>query len=233
MTLVMFDIDGTLTQTNEIDASCFAQTLQEVFGFTDINTDWAAYQHCTDSQILEELCRLRLGRPPSPTEVSSAQARFLALLDKAAQLDPFRQVPGAGEFLYDLVHHRGSSLAVSLASGGWECSARLKLERTGLASLNLPGAYSDDAQTREGIMRTSLAKAAAAYSQDSFDSVVHIGDGVWDARACRNLGFPFIGIADAPAAAQKLLLEGAVHVFSDYRDPTALITVLQASKQTH
>ena len=44
MTLVMFDIDGTLTQTYEADEACFVQALREMFGFADIDTDWAGYR---------------------------------------------------------------------------------------------------------------------------------------------------------------------------------------------
>jgi len=69
MKLVMFDIDGTLTQTEQIDEVSFVQALQEVFGFTEINTDWATYPHCSDSGILEVLFQLRLGRSPLPTEI--------------------------------------------------------------------------------------------------------------------------------------------------------------------
>src|SRR5882724_13716958 len=55
MKLVMFDIDGTLTQTFQADEACFVQALREVFGFTGINTDWACYPHCSYSGILEAL----------------------------------------------------------------------------------------------------------------------------------------------------------------------------------
>ena len=69
MKLVMFDIDGTLTQTNEADERCSVQALQQVFGFTDINTDWASYPHCSDSAILEVIFQTQLWRPPVTAEV--------------------------------------------------------------------------------------------------------------------------------------------------------------------
>jgi len=37
--LVIFDIDGTLTATNQVDTRCFAAAFLEVFG-TEISTDW-------------------------------------------------------------------------------------------------------------------------------------------------------------------------------------------------
>ena len=40
MRLVIFDIDGTLTETMKVDEECFVRSFAEVFGFTDIDTDW-------------------------------------------------------------------------------------------------------------------------------------------------------------------------------------------------
>jgi beta-phosphoglucomutase-like phosphatase (HAD superfamily) len=40
MQLVMFDIDGTLTETMKVDEGCFVRSFAEVFGFTDIDGPW-------------------------------------------------------------------------------------------------------------------------------------------------------------------------------------------------
>jgi beta-phosphoglucomutase-like phosphatase (HAD superfamily) len=52
MHLVMFDIDGTLTETMKVDEECFVRSFMDVFGFSDIDTDWSHYRHTTDSGIL-------------------------------------------------------------------------------------------------------------------------------------------------------------------------------------
>ena len=44
-----------------------------------------------------------------------------------------------------------------------------------------------------------------------------LGDGVWDARACRSIGVPFIGIGTG-GRATRLFAEGAVRVFPDFSD---------------
>src|SRR5205809_7788634 len=99
MKLVMFDIDGTLTQTFQADEACFVQALREVFGFTGINTDWACYPHCSDSGILEALFQLGLGRSPLPPEISTFQAHFVSLLTAATVVQPFNPIAGARDFL--------------------------------------------------------------------------------------------------------------------------------------
>src|SRR5207237_1528786 len=130
MKLVMFDIDGTLTQTYQADEACFVQALGEVFGFTYINTDWASYPHCSDSGILEVLFQTRLGRSPLPAEISTFQAHFVSLLTAATVVQPFNPIAGARDFLCSLTS--SSALAVSLASGEWKCPARLTLASDGL-----------------------------------------------------------------------------------------------------
>ena len=177
MKLVMFDIDGTITQSAETDERCFVQALREVFGFDSINTDWASYPHCSDSGILEELFQQRLRRSPLATEISTFQSHFLSLLAAATAARPFTPIAGAREFICSLIS--SSEFAVSLASGAWECSARFKLLSAGLDFHHIPAAFSDSAHAREDIMRVSFTSAAQFHSRDSFDSVTYIGDGVW------------------------------------------------------
>jgi phosphoglycolate phosphatase-like HAD superfamily hydrolase len=69
-----------------------------------------------------------------------------------------------------------------------------------------------------------VERAAVRYG--GLEDSVYVGDGVWDARACRALGIPFIGIGRA-GQADKLLEEGAVRVFADLADSELFFRVLQ------
>ena len=60
--LVMFDVDGTLTQSMDADGRCYAQAMAEHLGM-EIDTDWSTYRHATDPGIAHELFA-RAGRPP-------------------------------------------------------------------------------------------------------------------------------------------------------------------------
>src|SRR2546425_12228616 len=57
MHLVMFDIDGTLTETLKVDEECFVRSFKDVFGFADLDTDWSHYPRTTDSGIFHEVSR--------------------------------------------------------------------------------------------------------------------------------------------------------------------------------
>ncbi|MGV3662325.1 MAG: HAD family hydrolase [Prosthecobacter sp.] len=223
----MFDIDGTLTQTDVVDGICFVKSMADVFGFSGIDDDWSRYPHCTDSGILTTIFQEQHGRPPSQPETTEVQNHFVALLGAEARERPFLPIEGAGEMLARLA--KISDVSVALASGAWECSARLKLASAGLDFLRFPAAFSDDSHAREEIMQISLARAAQAHARTAFDAVVYVGDGVWDARAARRLGFPFVGIASEPCKSERLRAEGARHVFNDYRESDLFIRALRDS----
>ena len=136
MKLIMFDIDGTLTQTDATDGACFVRALQDVFGFSNISDDWSIYPHCTDSGILEHIFQERRGRAPIDDEVAGFQSRFVSLLAAETAARPFRPIEGARAMLDQLLSTRG--VAISLASGAWECSARLKLASADLVFPQIP-----------------------------------------------------------------------------------------------
>lgn len=213
MRLVIFDIDGTLMQTMQADAACFVRSLADVCGFGDVDTDWSRYKHATDSGVFQEIYEARAGRSPSCFEISQFRQHFVDLLARASLEAPFVSVTGASLLLSRLAsstEHR-----VALATGAWRDSARLKMASAGLCYDDYPAASSDDAPDRESIIRLSMRRAAERYGR--FSDAVYVGDGVWDARACRSVGIPFIGVA-ADGRAARLVAEGAVRVFHDFSD---------------
>jgi len=119
---------------------------------------------------------------------------------------------------------------VALATGAWRDSARLKMASAGLRYDDYPAASSDDAMERESIIRLSMLRAAERYGKSN--SAVYIGDGLWDARASRNIGIPFIGIADIGRAA-RLTAEGAVCVMPDFSDPDLFFASLDKIAATN
>ena len=213
MRLVIFDIDGTLTQTMKADEECFVRSLAEVCDFSDVDSDWSRYKHATDFGIFREIHKTRTGRLPSPNETSRFRQHFVALLARSSSEVAFAAVTGAPLLLSRLAD--GEEHRVALATGAWLDSARLKMASAGLCYDDYPAASSDDAFDRESIIRLSMRRAAERYG--GLGSTVYVGDGVWDARACRNVGIPFVGIGTG-IRATRLSAEGAVCVFPDFSD---------------
>jgi phosphoglycolate phosphatase-like HAD superfamily hydrolase len=213
MRLVVFDIDGTLTQTMKADEECFVRSLVEVCGFSDVDTDWLRYKHATDSGIFREIHEIRIGWLPSPDETSRFRQHFVALLAQLSSEAAFAAVTGAPLLLSRLT--QSEEYRVALATGAWCDSARLKMAGAGLCYDDHPAASSDDAFDKESIIRLSMQRAAERYGRPG--GAVYVGDGVWDARACRGVGIPFIGIGTGSHAA-RLSAEGAVCVLPDFSD---------------
>jgi beta-phosphoglucomutase-like phosphatase (HAD superfamily) len=115
MHLVMFDIDGTLTETMKVDEECFVRSFNDVFGFADIDTDWSHYPCTTDSGIFHDVFTSRIGRSPTAQEVSRFRQHFIQLLTAALSQSPFAPVAGADRLLSLLAE--GGSHRVSLATG--------------------------------------------------------------------------------------------------------------------
>ena len=221
MVLILFDVDGTLTESLALDASVFLDTVRKTFGFRDISEDWASYQHVTGAGVLREIVETRLGRPPTAEEIVRVKTRLEAALragiEQAGGLKP---VPGAAEILARLIGSP-SAYAVALASGNWKAVAGLMLASAGLPTKGLPGAFSDDAVTREDICRVARQRAEARAGRE-FERVVYVGDGVWDVRSAQALGYGFVGIGRG-AAAVNLRAAGAEEVLPDFQDAEAFL----------
>jgi phosphoglycolate phosphatase-like HAD superfamily hydrolase len=222
----MFDLDGTLIETVQADEECFVSALSDVFGFENVNTDWSAYRHTTDSGILVELFESRRNRVPQPVEIEHFQSRFVTRLHEASQkARRFEPVPGAKVVLQALIGRE--RFGVALATGGWKISALWKLKKAGLDVLFGASAFADDDCSREGIMGCAFQRALKQYRQTRFEAVIYIGDGVWDIRASKNLGYHFIGIGNG-IKAEQLYSAGATTVFSDYLNINSFINVLES-----
>lgn len=228
MRLAMFDIDGTLTDTMQVDALCFVRSFAEVCGFGDIDTDWSRYRDATDAGIFCEIFEARVGRLPTPGELSRFHQHFMNLLTAAAKERPFAAVAGAARLLSLLADH--GSYVISLATGCWSDSARLKMASAGMCYDAYPAASCDDALERDSIIKLSMQRATSQFGGSRVSSV-YVGDGVWDAWACRKAGIPFIGIG-AGARAEKLAAAGAVVVLRDFSDSDLFLDSLDRVAQT-
>jgi len=231
MRLIMFDIDGTLTSTTDIDEYCFVQSVAHVMDITGVDTNLANYKHVTDQSIAAEIIEKHLGRDAKDAEIAAIRDHFVMLIEHHVQDNPdqFRPTTGAEEMLCRLSERQGCG--ISLATGGWRESARLKIKASGLDVGHLPMVASDDARSREEIMQLSEERAKQFHGASRFDSVVYVGDGSWDLKSSRSVGYDFIGIGTGPQA-EKLRQEGAEYVVGDFSSQNGFFDILEMLWQT-
>lgn len=221
MTLILFDIDGTLTATNCVDAKCYASAFAAIFGFALPTTDWDVYTHCTDRAILQETVEKQRGTSATPAEVDAFERRFVADLEAEYAVNPtgFAEIPGAKRILEAIAARDGFRAA--LATGGMRGSACYKMGRIGVDATAMPGGFANDALTREGIARCAIERANG-HTTD----IVYVGDGPWDARTSAAMGMRFIGIT-GDASAERLSAHGASMFLQDYSDQDAFFDAVR------
>lgn len=229
MKLAIFDIDGTLTNTNDVDNECFVKAFADAHAITNINTNWNTYPHTTDSGITEHIFKEKFGRNPEETELASLKHCFIELLHEQHRSDAssFDEIADASLVLDRL--NRESEWAVAIATGCWRESGLLKLEAAMIDVGAIPAAYAEDGLSREEILQAALSKSLEHYQESGFEKIVSIGDGLWDVRAARQLSFAFLGVGSGESAL-KLRQAGARHVIEDFADYDLLIKYLNEAQ---
>ncbi len=132
MHLVVFDIDGTLTNTNLEDGECYWRAICELMGFSSEQPEWSVFRHVTDVGIASELCERHLRRELTSVDIEAFGRRLATLLEVGlVDKDPrVYQIPGSAEILSIL--GKSFDFALALATGGLRVSAELKLRSANL-----------------------------------------------------------------------------------------------------
>ncbi|MDF1811678.1 MAG: HAD family hydrolase [Verrucomicrobiales bacterium] len=184
--LAIFDIDGTICDTQEVEGRCFALAFEEVCGISLKTLDWTQYSEATSSGIARELL---INQSDSVNKERCFQDRFVELLRKAQPGSPgdFCPLPGATEFIARLQGH--PAITVAFATGGFDTEAAFKLDCCGIQLSNFPHATSSDTPRRRDIIPLAAERSGIHISR-----AVYFGDGNWDVEACRTLQIPMIGI---------------------------------------
>ena len=220
--LLLFDIDGTLTDTNAIDGACFKSTMEELYGLDLSTTDWSEFEHVTDSGITNELYKRNTGNTMSPKEILRVQNLFVEKLTIAQVKTPetMKALPGVDELMAKLRSHH---VPMAIATGGWRKSAQLKLKASEVEYDPFVMATSNDSPHRRTIINVAIARAQFEYQQQ-FSNIIYFGDGIWDVNTCEAMQIPMIGIDFHKN--EKLIALGVKHVFSDFKNVNAIVDAI-------
>ncbi len=214
-TLVIFDIDGTLLNSNRIDSRCFAETYVSIYNTALPSIDWREYPHVTDHTIFTTVFEKQFGRKPGEEEVGRFKDAFVVLMRQKRQLQPvaFEPVPGARAVIPYL--RSKQQYEVGIATGSWEAPAQVKLAHVGIDPAPLYDSYADGQPTREAIVQAAIDKAKQ--STGNIGRVVYVGDAIWDVETTRNMSLPFIGLR-LKGDFSVLTDQGVRHVLKDYEN---------------
>lgn len=186
MIAIIFDIDGTLVESFGFDDACYVSAVREVLGDVYIHEDWSQYKNVTDTGSLRQI--MEENNIPEKGQIKEVRTKFGELIRQYLQNGgKCHEKEGAicliDRFLADL------SYKIGFATGGWEHTAKMKLQYAGFNLKNTVLTSSDDGDERVVIMKKCLLQLGHC-----FQRVVYIGDAEWDMQATKKLGWHFIGV---------------------------------------
>lgn len=221
MNLVVFDIDGTITDSVKVDDECFIKTYADLFGLDLKNVDWSDFKHVTDWGLTVNIFKKHFDRGPSKAEVLEIKKHFLALLK--SRESEIKEIDGALNILKLLKQER--DFVVALATGGWKETAHFKLNSIGFDLGDLVFVSSNDHFDRSTITSMAIAKSSNKYGKRSFEKTTYVGDGLWDLRTSKAMGINFIGVDFHQN--NQLTSAGADHVIYDFTNTTQFLEWLK------
>lgn len=196
MDLYIFDIDGTITNTVDIDDFCFQKTFEELYkiNIDEINWDLLKQEASgTDSGLFSSIYRQIFNNDISVNELRKTKIHFLKMLDNyLKKMEESKiEIPGATHLLNELLERK---YAVSIATGCWYESAIFKLQLIDFDMNKVPLSHSDISNERSEILLNAIEKSKVLYKKTSFNQITYIGDGFWDYLSCKKIGIDFIGL---------------------------------------
>lgn len=188
-TLIVFDIDGTLTDTAGLHGKLIAQCIVDS-GVSHFNSDWNSYSHHTDSHILRHIYEIQNGQSFSQETVRAYDSLLEKRYRELHEQKPISQITGATDLLTALAQ---SEIPFCFATGGLRKSAELKLIAAGIPFESSQISAANDFETRIEIVRDSVRRRAEK-SAHPVSRIISVGDGPWDLETAREAGMDFVGV---------------------------------------
>jgi HAD superfamily hydrolase (TIGR01509 family) len=201
---VLFDVDGTLVDTNYLHALAWSRALIDVGEWAPMNAIHRLVGMGGDL-LVERL----LGHPDEAAEEARA-LRYEELIGEA------RAFPGAAELLRR-VHDEG--LVVVLASSSPREDLDAMIELLGVGGAIDATTSADDIERAKP--EPDVFRAAVDAGAIDRERCLAVGDSVWDVQAARAAGIGCVAVESGGFSAHELREEGALVVFRDVEEALA------------
>lgn len=213
---VLFDVDGTLIDSNYLHVQAWAEALVAVGRPAPT---WKVHRAIgmDSAKLLDRL----LG--PDAEELGDRASRLHSekFNDLAAQLRPF----DCARELLRAVHARGIIVVLATSAPDDELAKlRATLDCDDVISFVTSSTDVQNAKPDPEVIQVALQKAGVPASH-----AVLVGDAVWDAEASARAGVPFVGVLSGGIGRSELRAAGARAI---YEDPCDLLRGLDESPLT-
>jgi len=186
--LIVFDIDDTLTKSENQHQTAFVNTIK-YFGITEVNQNWKTYKNVTDSYILKKNYEFNLNKDFDISFVEDFEKRMVEEFNKQLKT---KEIEGASKIVDFFL--KETNYAICFATGSLLKPALIKLEQANINFIPDLVEASNSIYTRENIVKSAMQRAEKYFNVHSFKNIISVGDGIWDLKTARNLGVHFLGI---------------------------------------
>ena len=209
VTLVLFDIDGTLIQTGRAGVRGMNRACEDLFGVQNA-LDGVPVAGRTDRAIVSEVLTKIGVTVDSATilQVRDAYCRHLpdALADPASR--PMNVLPGVSELLASLESR--DDVVTALLTGNFVAGAEIKLGHFDLWTRFAFGAFGDDHSERRALVPVAVAEAERkGHTTFAPERIVVIGDTPLDVGCAHAYGARAIAVATGMYTMDTLLEHNA------------------------
>ena len=223
-TLILFDIDGTLTRGGPAKVA-FHTAMLETFG-TAGAIESHDFSGKTDPQIVRELLT-DAGLEDAAVDAGLAGLwdRYIGELEARIRDNPMRLLPGVADLIEAL--DAEPDVALGLVTGNIIRGARVKLGSVGLAGFFAIGGYGSDHEIRERLPAIALERAFETWGvRFPAASTVVVGDTHRDVECGKHEGTKTVAVATGRIPRERLETTGADAVFDDFSDVASVIEAL-------
>ena len=204
--LIVFDIDGTLTDSVGQHINAFKETLIEM-GVSEIKSEFGTFKHHTDSFISKAIFESNQNKQFTKVKFDL----FEKGLTEKLHAQKIIEIAGAKKLIEELSRH--PDYGFCFATGSLRRPAEYKLNSVGIPFKDWQLVTSDAIYDREGIVSKAIENASDYYNIQKFERVISVGDGLWDLITAKNLELQFIGVG---LKNKGILIEnGATFVYED------------------
>jgi phosphoglycolate phosphatase len=225
--LILFDIDMTLLETNHIGIDCLRHAGQSLFT-QDFSIEGITFGGCLDPVIIAEML-VNNKIDPTPANIQTMRSGYHQQLELLAQTQSVaRALPGAHELVFASASHRANP-TLGLLTGNYKETGTIKIKAAGFdPSLFTVNAWGDSSP-HENPVRSHLPPVAienfkkAKSSVIDPQSVVIIGDTVYDVSCAKDNGCRALAVATGHASYEELEGAGADRTLNDLTDTEGIL----------
>jgi phosphoglycolate phosphatase len=226
--LFLFDIDGTLVTARGVGRLAIGRALDATYGVTGPIESYD-FRGKTDQRIVWDLMRAAgVDEGRIAAGMTDCFAAYVAELDRLIG-DGSRVtiLPGVQDLVRAL--DARDDAVVGLLTGNIEPGARVKLRSTGLWPLFGVGAFGSDDMDRRRLPAIACERAHQVMGRRfAFEEVTIIGDTPLDVDCARACGAVAVAVATGFHPAEDLRACTPDHLFVDFSDVAAAVTILTA-----